>query len=151
MHEGMRALKEAGYIAPETSHLARRWQEAGFIVLGRTNTPELGIMPTTEPAAYGATRNPWNTNRISGGSSGGSAAAVASGMVPAAHASDGGGSIRIPAACCGLVGLKTSRGRVSVGPGSGEIARPLSVQFARHAHRAGRGRAAGRRLRPGAR
>jgi amidase len=130
MHEGMRALKEAGYIAPATSHLARRWQEAGFIVLGRTNTPELGIMPTTEPAAYGPTRNPWNPDRISGGSSGGSAAAVASGMVPAAHASDGGGSIRIPAACCGLVGLKTSRGRVSVGPGSGEIARPLSVQFA---------------------
>ncbi len=129
-HEGMRALKEAGYIAPETSHLARRWQEAGFIVLGRTNTPELGIMPTTEPAAYGPTRNPWSTDRSSGGSSGGSAAAVASGMVPAAHASDGGGSIRIPAACCGLVGLKTSRGRVSVGPGSGEIARPLSVQFA---------------------
>lgn len=130
MHEGMCALKEAGYLAPATSHLARRWQEAGFIVLGRTNTPELGIMPTTEPAAYGSTHNPWNTDRSSGGSSGGSAAAVASGMVPAAHASDGGGSIRIPAACCGLVGLKTSRGRVSVGPGSGEIARPLSVQFA---------------------
>jgi len=129
-HEGMRALKEAAYIAPTTSHLARRWQEAGFIIVGRTNTPELGIMPTTEPAAYGPTRNPWNTDRSSGGSSGGSAAAVASGMVPAAHASDGGGSIRIPAACCGLVGLKTSRGRVSVGPGSGEIARPLSVQFA---------------------
>ncbi len=129
-HEGMRALKEAGYTAPVTSHLARRWQAAGFIILGRTNTPELGIMPTTEPVAYGPTRNPWNTDRSSGGSSGGSAAAVASGMVPAAHASDGGGSIRIPAACCGLVGLKTSRGRVSVGPGSGEIARPLSVQFA---------------------
>ncbi len=129
-HEGMRALKEAGFTAPITSHLARRWQEAGFIVLGRTNSPELGIMPTTEPASYGPTRNPWNTDRTSGGSSGGSAAAVASGMVPAAHASDGGGSIRIPAACCGLVGLKTSRGRVSVGPGSGEIACPLSVQFA---------------------
>lgn len=128
-HEGMRALKEAGWVAPITSHLARRWQEAGLIILGRTNSPELGIMPTTEPAAYGPTRNPWNTDRSSGGSSGGSAAAVASGMVPAAHASDGGGSIRIPAACCGLVGLKTSRGRVSVGPSSGEIARPLSVQF----------------------
>ncbi|HEY3722522.1 MAG TPA: amidase family protein [Acidimicrobiia bacterium] len=129
-HEGMRALKEAGYLAPETSHLARRWQEAGLIILGRTSTPELGILPTTEPAAYGPTRNPWDTARTPGGSSGGSAAAVSSGMVPAAHASDGGGSIRIPAACCGLVGLKTSRGRVSVGPGSGEIARPLSVQFA---------------------
>jgi amidase len=129
-HEGMRALKESGWVAPITSHLARRWQEAGLIILGRTNSPELGIMPTTEPEAYGPTRNPWNTDRSSGGSSGGSAAAVASGMVPAAHASDGGGSIRIPAACCGLVGLKTSRGRVSVGPSSGEIARPLSVQFA---------------------
>lgn len=129
-HEGMRALKDAGWAAPVTSHLARRWQEAGLIILGRTNTPELGIMPTTEPAAYGPTRNPWNPARTSGGSSGGSAAAVASGMVAAAHASDGGGSIRIPAACCGLVGLKTSRGRNSVGPGSGEIARPLSVQFA---------------------
>ncbi len=129
-HEGMRALKESGYTAPVTSYLARRWQAAGFIILGRTNTPELGIMPTTEPEAYGPTRNPWNTDRSSGGSSGGSAAAVASGMVPAAHASDGGGSIRIPAACCGLVGLKTSRGRISVGPGSGEIARPLSIQFA---------------------
>jgi amidase len=129
-HEGMRALKESGYTAPATSHLARRWQEAGLVVLGRTNTPELGIMPTTEPDAYGPCRNPWDTARTPGGSSGGSAAAVASGMVPAAHASDGGGSIRIPAACCGLVGLKTSRGRVSVGPGSGEIARPLSVQFA---------------------
>ena len=129
-HEGMRALKDAGWVSPRTSHLARRWQEAGLIVLGRTNSPELGIMPTTEPASYGPTRNPWNTDRSSGGSSGGSAAAVAGGMVPAAHASDGGGSIRIPAACCGLVGLKTSRGRVSVGPAGGEIARPLSVQFA---------------------
>ena len=129
-YDGMRALKEAGYVATETSHLARRWQEAGFIILGRTNTPELGIMPTTEPEAYGPTHNPWDTDKTAGGSSGGSAAAVASGMVPAAHASDGGGSIRIPAACCGLVGLKTSRGRISVGPGSGEIARPLSVQFA---------------------
>jgi amidase len=129
-HEGMRALKDAGYVAPVTSHLARRWQDAGLIVLGRTSTPELGIMPTTEPAAYGPTRNPWDTERTPGGSSGGSAAAVASRMVAAAHASDGGGSIRIPAACCGLVGLKTSRGRTSVGPGNGEIARPLSVQFA---------------------
>jgi amidase len=126
----MRALKEAGHVAPLTSHLARRWQDAGLIVLGRTNTPELGIMPTTEPAAYGPTHNPWDVTRTSGGSSGGSAAAVAAGLVPAAHASDGGGSIRIPAACCGLVGLKTSRGRVSVGPHTGELARPLSVQFA---------------------
>jgi len=129
-YDGMRALKDADYRAPVTSHLARRFREAGLVVLGRTSTPELGILPTTEPASYGPTRNPWDPSRSSGGSSGGSAAAVASGMVPFAHASDGGGSIRIPAACCGLVGLKTSRGRVSVGPGSGEIARPLSVQFA---------------------
>lgn len=129
-HDGMGCLKEALHVAPVTSSLARRYQEAGLVILGRTNTPELGIMPTTEPAAYGPTRNPWDPKCTSGGSSGGSAAAVASGMVPAAHASDGGGSIRIPASCCGLVGLKTSRGRVSVGPSSGELARPLSVQFA---------------------
>jgi amidase len=129
-YEGMRALKEADYRAPVTSHLARRYRAAGLVVLGRTNTPELGIMPTTEPASFGPTRNPWDVDRTPGGSSGGAAAAVASGMVPFAHASDGGGSIRIPAACCGLVGLKTSRGRVSVGPAADEIARPLSVQFA---------------------
>jgi amidase len=121
----MRALKEAGWVAPITSHLARRWQEAGLIILGRTNSPELGIMPTTEPAAYGPTRNPWNTDRSSGGSSGGSAAAVASGMVPAAHASDGGGSIRIPSACCGLPAQDLCR--ASVGPS--RVRSRLSVQF----------------------
>ena len=129
-HDGIIALKAAQYDAPITSNLAARFQAAGLVIMGRTNTPELGIQPTSEPIAYGATHNPWDLDRTSGGSSGGSAAAVASGMVPFAHASDGGGSIRIPAACCGLVGLKTSRGRTSVGPGSDEIARPLSVQFA---------------------
>jgi amidase len=116
LHEGMRFLKEAGWHADHTDALAQRFLDAGFVCVGRTNTPELGLVPTTEPEAYGASRNPWDTTRTTGGSSGGSAAAVASGMVPVAHANDGGGSIRIPASCCGLVGLKPSRGRVSLGP-----------------------------------
>lgn len=91
-----------------------------MVIVGRTNTPEFGAVATTEPIAYGATRNPWNTNHSPGGSSGGAAAAVASGMLAAANASDGGGSIRIPAAACGLVGLKPSRGRISMGPLSDE-------------------------------
>ena len=89
-------------------------------MLGRTNTPELGLMATTEPEAHGPTRNPWSPDHSPGGSSGGSAAAVASGMVSVAHAGDGGGSIRIPASCCGLVGLKPARGRISTGPEHGE-------------------------------
>lgn len=116
LHMGNRGLKEAGYIHPTDSNLTKRYREAGFVILGRTNTPELGLVATTEPLAYGPSRNPWNTDYGTGGSSGGSAAAVASGMVPAANASDGGGSIRIPAAMCGLVGLKPSRGRGSMGP-----------------------------------
>ena len=128
-HDGMQALKDADFRAPSTTALARRYRDAGLVVIARTNSPELGIMPTTEPLAYGPSHNPWDPTRTPGGSSGGSAAAVAAGVVPAAHASDGGGSIRIPASCCGLVGLKPSRGRVSVAP-SGELARPLSVQFA---------------------
>jgi len=128
--EGMRVLKEAAWVARETSFLARRFRAAGLVNLGRTNSPELGLVPTTEPVAWGPTRNPWDLTRSPGGSSGGSAAAVAAGLVPVAHASDGGGSIRIPASVCGLVGLKTSRGRVSVGPGRGELTGFLSVQFA---------------------
>jgi amidase len=128
--DGVKVLKDSDWRAPVTSHLAARFRSAGLVVVGRTNTPELGIMPTTEPLAWGPTHNPWDLARTPGGSSGGSAAAVAAGMLPFAHASDGGGSIRIPAACCGLVGLKTSRGRTSVGPASDELARPLSVQFA---------------------
>lgn len=91
-------------------------REAGFLFFGRTNSPELGTIPVTENERHGATRNPWHTEYTSGGSSGGAAAAVAAGMAPIAHASDGGGSIRIPAACCGLVGLKPSRGRIPKGP-----------------------------------
>ena len=102
--------------------VVRRLREAGFLVLGKTNTPELGTIAQTESELNGACRNPWNTERTSGGSSGGAAAAVAAGLCPAAQGSDGGGSIRIPASCCGLVGLKPSRGRVSPAPwGSGSI------------------------------
>ena len=112
----MQFLKDADWRADHTDALAQRYLDAGFVCVGRTNTPELGLVPTTEPEAYGPTRNPWDTSRTPGGSSGGSAAAVASGMVAVAHANDGGGSIRIPASCCGLVGLKPSRGRTSLGP-----------------------------------
>ena len=125
MHNGMRALRDAGYVAPADSWLTARYRAAGFVFVGRTNTPELGLVPTTEPQSHGATRNPWSTGHSPGGSSGGSAAAVAAGLVPAAHASDGGGSIRIPASMCGLVGLKVSRGRTTLGPDRDESA--LSV------------------------
>jgi amidase len=113
--EGSRYLRDIGWHSPADSRLASRFRQAGFMLLGKTNLPEFAASATTEPAAFGATRNPWNPERSAGGSSGGSAAAVASGMVAPAHANDGTGSIRIPAASCGLVGLKPSRGRVPAG------------------------------------
>ncbi|MFP6579512.1 MAG: amidase family protein [Myxococcota bacterium] len=128
-HMGMRCLKEAGWTESVDSFYARRARAAGLVSLGRTNTPEIGLYPVTEPEAYGPTRNPWNLDHSPGGSSGGSSAAVAAGLVPAAHASDGGGSIRLPASMAGLVGLKPSRGRVSFGPGGGERWAGLSAQF----------------------
>jgi amidase len=109
-----------GFVPGYDSFVVRRLREAGFVLVGKTSLPEFGILPVTEPRRFGPTRNPWDTERTPGGSSGGAAAAVAAGMLPLAHGTDGGGSIRIPAACCGLVGLKPSRGRVSRGPDQGE-------------------------------
>jgi amidase len=109
-----------GHRADHSAYLVRRLRDAGFVIVGVTNLPEFGILPTTEPRHTGPTRNPWDRERTPGGSSGGSAAAVAAGMLPLAHGNDGGGSLRIPAACCGLVGLKPSRGRVSRGPDLGD-------------------------------
>ncbi len=109
------------YRSSVTQELTQRYIDAGFVICGKTNTPELAILPTTEPRRFGPSRNPWQTDHSTGGSSGGSAAAVASGMVPAAHANDGGGSIRIPASCCGLVGLKPTRGRNSLAPQYGDL------------------------------
>jgi amidase len=108
------------FVPGHDAFAVRRIREAGFVIVGKTNMPEYGILPVTEPRRFGPTRNPWDTERTPGGSSGGAAAAVTAGMVPLAHGSDGGGSIRIPAACCGLVGLKASRGRISRGPDLGE-------------------------------
>jgi amidase len=101
-------------------NVTRRLKQAGFVVVGTTTLPEYGILPTTEARIFGPTRNPWDLGRTPGGSSGGAAAAVASGMLPVAHGNDGGGSIRIPAACCGLVGLKPARGRISAAPELGD-------------------------------
>ena len=128
-HKGMRFLKELGWTEEHDTEHAARLRRAGFVFLGRTNTPELGLQPTTEPEAYGPTRNPWNLGFSTGGSSGGSAAAVAAGMVPVAQATDGGGSIRIPASECGLVGLKPSRGRGTCGPYAGEYTGGFSVEL----------------------
>lgn len=127
-HDGMRLLRDLRHVAPRDSYLAAKFKAAGLISLGKTNTPELGLNATTEPEAYGPTRNPWNPAHSTGGSSGGSAAAVAARFVPIAHANDGGGSIRIPASECGLVGLKPSRGRVSLGPDYGEAWHGFAIE-----------------------
>ena len=127
-HMGMQALRNAGFVAPHDTHLVTKLREAGFVFIGRTNAPELGTIPSTEPLSYGPTHNPWDPTRSPGGSSGGSAAAVAAGVVAVAHANDGGGSIRIPASACGVVGLKPSRGRSSFGPDLGDGVGGLAVE-----------------------
>lgn len=109
-----------GHVATHDHSVVRRLRDAGFVIVGTTTLPEYGILPTSEARLFGPTRNPWDLGRSSGGSSGGSAAAVASGMVPVAHGNDGGGSTRIPAACCGLTGLKPQRGRISSAPELGD-------------------------------
>jgi amidase len=120
----------AGHRPSHSAYLVRRLRDAGFVIVGTTNLPEFGILPTTEPRHTGATHNPWNLDRTPGGSSGGSAAAVAAGMIPVAHGNDGGGSIRIPAACCGLVGLKPRRARSSEAPSGGVSLDGLSTTHA---------------------
>lgn len=119
-YAGTSFLRKMSYVSQSDSYLTARLRRAGFVVIGRTNCPEMGTNITTEPLTYGPTHNPWSSSHSPGGSSGGSAAAVSAGIVPVAHGNDGGGSIRIPASCCGLVGLKPSRGRVSAGPAGGD-------------------------------
>ena len=118
--EGSRFL--ASHVSRHDQELTRRLRAAGLVICGKTNTPEFGMQPTTEPLLHGPTRNPWDLTRTTGGSSGGSAAAVAAGMVPFAHGNDLGGSIRFPASCCGLFGFKPSRARNPLGPEYGDVA-----------------------------
>ncbi len=135
LHEEGRACEMGsrlcqGMIAPSDTDLMRRFRQAGLMTLGRTTTPELGFNVSAETLLQGNTGNPWQPDLMAGGSSGGSAAAVASGMVPFAHANDGGGSIRVPASCCGLLGLKPSRGRIPIGPEAAEGLNGLGCEFA---------------------
>ncbi|MFN2593880.1 MAG: amidase [Actinomycetota bacterium] len=129
-HCGMRFLKEIGWTEENDSYSHAKLRDAGFVFVGKTNCPELGLIPTTEPESYGPTHNPWKLGHSPGGSSGGTAAAVASRMVATGTAGDGGGSIRVPASECGLVGLKPTRGRVSLGPDQGEAWHGLVVRGA---------------------
>lgn len=119
-YQGSKVLKRKGHVSDHDCSIVRRVKNAGFIILGRTNVPEFGVVSDTRNEAYGSTQNPWNLAHTPGGSSGGSGAAVASGMVPVAHGNDGGGSIRIPGSHCGLVGLKPTKGRVSHAPDAGD-------------------------------
>jgi amidase len=128
MTEGSRLL--SGFVPEQDSELVRRLKASGLVIVGKTNTPEFGILGTTEPEFLGPTRNPWDPERSAGGSSGGSAAAVAAGLVPMAHANDGGGSIRIPASCCGVFGLKPTRARNPLGPRHGDLSSGLIVEHA---------------------
>ncbi len=128
MASGSLSLQE--FVPAHDSELVRRLKRTGLIIVGKANTAEFGILPTTEPRLFGASRNPWAPTRTTGGSSGGSAAAVAAGMVPMAHANDGGGSIRIPASCCGLFGMKPTRGRNPLGPDFGDIMNGLVAEHA---------------------
>src|SRR5262245_13744580 len=120
----------ADFVPEVESEIAARYRRAGLVVFGKTHSPELGLSTTSESRLFGQTRNPWDLSRMAGGSSGGAAAAVAAGLVPAAHATDGGGSIRVPASCCGLFGLKPTRGRTPVGPELGEGWSGMSAQHA---------------------
>src|SRR4029453_7394491 len=126
--QGSEYLKD--FVSPFDSELTARYKRAGLVIAGKSNTPEFGLLPTTEPRLFGPTRNPWAPEHSVGGSSGGSAAAVAAGVVPMAHANDGGGSIRIPASCCGLFGMKPSRARVPMGPMLGDIMGGLVCEHA---------------------
>ena len=128
MSSGSRFL--AGHRSTHDATLVARCRRAGLVFFGKTNTPELGLTPYTEPELFGPTRNPWDSAHTPGGSSGGAAAAVAAGIVPMAHANDGGGSIRIPASCCGLFGLKPTRGRTPVGPDSSQVWNGMAIGHA---------------------